>query len=89
MSYQNKGELLQAIISSLPYANQMHSLDLDAEPNAIRFFWRSVALRVELSGHVEEVCGRMLSGSDLAMVIQELIRTRQASDLPLPSSGRA
>jgi len=71
--YKDKSELLQAIIKSIPYPSQISEIDLDLE-NQLRFTWRGDRFRVGLSGSVEQVEGVMLSGSNITIVLEELLK---------------
>lgn len=73
----NKEKLLVRILARLPYSNQITNVDMSSELEAIRFTWRGTRFRV--SGgmglpYVEEVEGQMLSGSNISILLQGLLR---------------
>jgi len=73
-----KSELAQLVFSSIPYSNQIKSLDLDSATDAIYFEWRGHKLRVGNNISVEEVRGSMLEGTNLALLMRHiLISTRE------------
>jgi len=73
-----KSELVQLVFSSVPYSNQIKSLDVDSDADAIYFEWRGHKLRVGKHIGVEEVDGSMLRGTNLALLIQHIIQAANA-----------
>lgn len=73
-------KLLEAVISSLPYSNQIKDLDLSSEASAIRFTWRGARYRVSNGLYVEEVRNSSLAGSDIAILMQDLLRVKNAME---------
>lgn len=71
--FNTKEELLTAVLKSLPHSNHIDDLDLSSETEAIRFTWRQSKLRVQLSGHVDEVGDGFLVGSNLSILVRQLL----------------
>jgi len=69
-----KSELLSKVIKVIPYPDQMSDFDLMLHEQ-IRFTWRSVRFRVSLSGMVEEVNDVFLSGSNVSILLEALIKS--------------
>jgi hypothetical protein len=72
MSTYTQAQLIEAVYASFEYPHQISALDL-SEAICIRFKWRSTAFRVSETGHVEEVEGSMLAGSDIAILARALL----------------
>ena len=72
----NKGKLIAAILVGLPYSDQIRDIDLDNEPDAIRFIWRGTGLHVgEYGGmpRVSEIQPNVLVGSNFAILAEKCI----------------
>ena len=69
-----KEKLVELIYKSLPYSEQIKELDFTSESDAIRFDWRGNRFRVADTLFVEEANNGTLAGSDLAIVIGELLK---------------
>ena len=81
-----KDKLLEITMKALPYSEQMKNFDTVTESDAVRFTWRSQRFRITTSMVVEVVEGRMLRGSDIAIVLEALIkRTWLQMQAALPS----
>lgn len=72
--WNKKEEILEAVIKTLPYSNQIKNLDMSSEQGAIRFTWRGNKFRIAMSGLVEEVGDGVLSGTDICIIFQELLK---------------
>jgi hypothetical protein len=71
-----QAEILEKVINKLPYPNQVHSLDLTKEPDAIRFIWRGHNLRISNNLSVEEIITTgFLTGTDIALLIEHILQT--------------
>jgi len=70
----NKNEILNVVLATIPYPRQVCDIDLDAEDEAIRFTWRANRFRVDKNLSVEEVGHGVLMGSDIAILLRELLR---------------
>ena len=71
----DKQEVVMRIVQKWPYADQIVSLDWQVEENAIRLGWRGDKFRVSTNLMVEEVEGGCLSGSNLAIVLEALLKS--------------
>lgn len=71
--FKTKEELLTAVLKSLPHPNHINDLDLSSETEAVMFTWRQNKLRVQLSGHVDEVGDGVLIGSNLSILVHQLL----------------
>jgi len=69
-----KETIIEAIIKCLPYSDQIKDLDFTSNENAIYFTWRSTMFKVSKTGHVEEVDGSILIGSDICIIFSELLQ---------------
>ena len=74
MSNTTKSQLVEILIAAVPYPAQIKDLNLDAEPDAIRFKWRGNAYRFRPDLGVEEIEGGFLSGSDIAILMEALLK---------------
>ncbi len=72
----NKDQLIQLVISRIPYPAQICSINTVAENNAIRFDWRGGRYRITLNFEVEECVDGMLCGSDKTILMQALISNK-------------
>lgn len=81
MSHPSKSKLVEIVIKALPYAEQMRGLDLDSESDAIRFGWRGHTFRVSGDCRCEEVDRSMLCGSDIAILLEALLKRTYVSIL--------
>lgn len=72
--FDTKEALVSAIYKCLPYSNQITNLDFTSVETAVYFTWRGNDFRVSLSGHSEEVQGSILTGSDLCLLFNELLK---------------
>lgn len=73
-----KDELVVRIFRRLPYSNQISKLDTESEADAIRFSWRGDGFRVSVGGlSVEQVNDGTLSGSNLAILMEFLLRSER------------
>lgn len=70
-----KEALLEAIMRGVPYPSQVTALDLTSEESAIRFTWRQDRFRVSCySGGVETVEGHLLSGGNMAILMEQVLK---------------
>ena len=71
-----KGELVELIISKLPYSNQIRDWDLTTEERAIRFTWRRERFRVYETGDVEfvNIETSCLEGNNLSILMTGLLK---------------
>ena len=65
-------EILERVIQRVPYSNQITDLSL-SEKAAIRFTWRGDRFRVTKTS-VEQVSEGSLLGSNVAILLEELLR---------------
>lgn len=73
--FKTKEELVTAIIQAIPYSDHISDLDFTTETNAVIFTWRKTnKFRVTISGGVDEVGDGVLIGSDMAILVRELIK---------------
>ena len=71
----NKDNVVELIYSTIPYAEQITNLDTTDE-KAVRFTWRRDNFRVTLDLHVEVVDGSVRGGSNAALLLACLLRTK-------------
>ncbi len=89
MAEITKSLLIEAIVSALPYPQQIQDFDLTGEEDAIRFTWRSGRYRCSLSLlSVEQVQGSCLAGTDIAIVMEELIKASMQKKLNALSKAK-
>lgn len=67
-------EILNTVMKSLPYADQIRDVDMSSENSVIRFRWRSHEFRVSGSLHVETIQNDCLHGCDLAIVMRQMLK---------------
>lgn len=80
-----KGALVQAAVYAVPYPDQIKDIDLDSEADSIRFNWRGTSFRISTTGHTEEIDNGMLRGSNIAILLGQLVRfglARQLENAP-------
>jgi hypothetical protein len=71
-----KDRVISLIIAALPYSSHLKHFDT-SENGAVRFQWRSDRFRVSVPGLlVEETDGHLLKGSNLAILVEHLIKQR-------------
>ena len=69
-------QVIQAVVCAIPYPQHVKDWDLSSVPDAVRFTWRSDRFRVSLrSGMVEQEDGRLLCGSNIAILVESMIRS--------------
>jgi hypothetical protein len=68
----NQSELLEAVMIAIPYPSQVTDIDL-AEEDAITFTWRGNRFHVN-ERTVEQIEGRIRSGSNLAILMECVIK---------------
>lgn len=75
--FETKEQLIMAINHSLPYPSQITNLRFSDETKAVRFTWRKDNhFRIDLDGKVWEVGDGILIGSDMSILLEELIRVK-------------
>lgn len=74
----NKNEMLEAIVKATPYPGQIREWDLDGEPGAVRFTWRGIRFMVSDDLFVETVEDGLLSGGEMSILLQALLRRAAA-----------
>ena len=84
-----KAKALEVIVRAFPYSEQVCDIDLDSEPEAVRFSWRSHRFRLALGNLSVEttVPGGFLCGGDISILAEALIRRVAARISAEPSSG--
>lgn len=70
----NQGELIELIIASFPFPEQITAIDLSSEISAIRFNWRGTWYRMSNSGSIEEIRAGVLIYSDKAILLDHLCK---------------
>lgn len=70
----SKERILEAVVSAMPYPSQIKDWDFSSESNAVRFTWRSSRFRVTETLGVEQVTAGMLCGSDIALLVEALLK---------------
>lgn len=77
MAEITKEKMIEVITTALPYANQIRDYDLSSEEDAMRFAYRGDRFRVSTYSdllRVEQVEGGFLSGSNIAIVMEALLK---------------
>jgi len=69
----SKAELIQLVLLTLPYPDQIRNIDLEGFHNAIRFDWRGVRFEISEAKIVREVGGGQLALTNIAMMLERLI----------------
>jgi hypothetical protein len=72
------GKIIERLLRALPYPEQMTGITLGTA--SVQFGWRGARYRVDEDGHVEEVQGGCLVGSDRAILMQKCIDSIKAYD---------
>ena len=67
-------KLIELIISTLPYPQQITDIEFEEKMGGIRFTWRSSRYRISENRSVEQCENSMLSGSDNAILLEHLIK---------------
>jgi hypothetical protein len=70
-----------AVRRVLPCPDQIANDDVPGDPESYRFRWRGNNFRVDKSLFVEEYGDGLLIGSDLAMLLQALLRGKDEDDI--------
>lgn len=65
-------QIISAIYSTIPYSDQIEDLEIQKE--CVRFKWRGDSFRVSTGVLVEQVDGGCLVGSNIALIIENMIR---------------
>jgi hypothetical protein len=71
----SKETIVEVISKSLPYPDQITHWDF-SDKNAVTFWWRGNHLSVSHALDVNQVDGNMHTGTDLAIVIRTLLKSR-------------
>lgn len=74
MKIESKDKLIELLYKILPYSNQITNLDSTSESEAIRFEWRENKIRLSLSGSCEEINNGCLIGTDLCILLKQLLK---------------
>ena len=69
-------QILELVIQAMPNPEHIGRIDVESEDNAVRFSWRGVRFRVSSGLFVEEAHNSMLCGSNLATVVQALLKAK-------------
>lgn len=67
-------QILEKVISIIPYPNQITDVDLTTSYNAIRFTWRGDRFRVSENLNVEQVDRGLLMGTNAALLLSTLLK---------------
>ena len=62
------------VMKSLPFTGQIIDLDIDSEPDASRFRWRSQTFHISLSMMVTQVEGQTRAGDDISIIFEALLK---------------
>lgn len=73
------GKLIELIICSLPYPDQMR--DIEIALDYVAFTWRGVRYRITETFGVDEVRNGLLIGSDTAILMRACIDWARAADV--------
>ena len=65
-------EILERIISRIPYPEQIKDIDL-VESGAVQFAWRGTQFRVTNNG-ADEIGDGVLIGSDIAILLWKVLK---------------
>lgn len=65
------GKIIELLVRAIPYPHQIGHILIGEKD--VRFDWRGARYRVDENGHVEEVQGGLLAGSDRAILMQQCI----------------
>lgn len=71
-----KGEIVTAIMQSMPYANQITDLDFESENDGVLFTWRkSKRFKISTTECMTwEVGDGVLSGGDMCILIEKIVK---------------
>lgn len=75
----DKAKLILAVLTGLPYADQIKDLDITSDPDAIRFTWRDIGFHVREYGgmpRVSETQPGVLVGSAYAILVEQCLKHR-------------
>lgn len=70
----SKGRLIELVYRALPYSEQITDLDIDSEPEAITFTWRSDTYRVDLNMSVSEKDDHFVRGTNQAILLERVLQ---------------
>jgi hypothetical protein len=73
-------EALGRILAAIPHPDQVRDIDLGCEGEAVQFSWRGHRFRVPNSLFVVEVEGGTLPRTDLAILLEALLKGRPEPD---------
>jgi hypothetical protein len=73
-------EIEAAVRMVLPCPDQIINDDVPGDPESYRFRWRGNNFRVSKTLHVEEYGDGMLKGTDLAWLLQTLLRGKDEDE---------
>lgn len=81
--------LLEIVLKAVPHAHLISDIDVHTNPKELRFTWRGHRYVVQDGLHVDESEPGLLVGSDLAILMERVLRLTHASmrinDLVLPA----
>ena len=80
MDKVSKDTLTELIFKVMPYAEQIKEWDT-TDPNAIRFKWMSQSFRVSTLLGCETRRPPFLEGSDISILLQELLKKQYVAEL--------
>lgn len=79
--FKTKEEIVETVVGAVPYPEQIKEWNFRDTTPIVEFEWRQTRFRVSLSGHVEEIQGDLLVGSDRAILMRELLKRHWVSKL--------
>lgn len=80
MSDITKAKLIELVIRALPHSEQIRSMDIDSEDDAIRFEWRGNPLHLHTSLSANTIGDGVLIGDDFSLLVSALVKRVYASD---------
>lgn len=75
---KSKSEAVQQLYKVLPYAKDMKELDINSEPDAISFKWRTQRFRISITYEyrVEELQNGLLISNNITVLLQALLNEK-------------
>ena len=75
MEISTKEVAMEVVLKAIPYPEHLSDFDFTSEKTAIIFTWRHNRFRLDIEYiSVEEVGNGVLSGSNMSILLQELIK---------------
>lgn len=75
---RTQSQIIELLISALPYPNQIKNIELSHRSTEVRFEWRGHKFSVTESLHVNEIEDSCLVGNDLSILLRQCLNQAEA-----------